>query len=95
MEQYVTSILIALIGIIPAVLAYRSAHRAKKSVELAGSDVTVQNWNKLIKNLYGEIERLTDQNDAERARAQKRERELTEANDALRQELEDMQQQAD
>lgn len=73
-----TGIVIALIGIIPGVIAYVSARKAKKSVELAGSDVTVKNWNQLIKNLYSEIDRLTQVNEADRKRAMKREAELEE-----------------
>lgn len=71
-----THILVALIGIIPATLALVKAHRTSNSVKLAGSEITVKNWNTLIKNLYGEIDRLTQLNDTERQRAELRESEL-------------------
>lgn len=75
-NESIVAILIALIGIIPGILAYRSARKTKKSVQLAGSDTTVANWNKLIKNLYEEIDRLQALNDLERKRAKAREAEL-------------------
>lgn len=75
-NESIVAILIALIGIVPGILAFRSAQKTKKSVQLAGSDTTVANWNKLIKNLYEEIERLQNLNDLERTRAKNREAEL-------------------
>ena len=72
-----TAILVAILsGAIPGFFALRQSNRTKKSVELAGSELTVANWNKLIKNLYGEIDRLTVLNDRERQRAKEREHEL-------------------
>lgn len=71
-----TLILVAVIGAGPALLAYWKAQKTSKSIELAGSEITVKNWNTLIKNLYTEIERQDQQLITERARAQKREKEL-------------------
>lgn len=53
-----TAILVAVIGIAPGLYALYNSRKTKKSMELMGSEVTVQNWNKLIKNLYAEIDRL-------------------------------------
>lgn len=75
-NEGLVAVVIAVIGIVPGILAYRSAQKTKKSVQLAGSDTTVANWNKLITNLYEEIDRLQKLNDYERKRAKAREAEL-------------------
>lgn len=71
-----TGIFIAIIGIIPGVLGWLSARRTRRSMKLAGSDLTVSNWNKLIKNLYEHIDGLNLQLDRERKRSREREAEL-------------------
>lgn len=77
LNDNLTAIIVAVIsGGIPGLFALRQATRANRSVKLAGSDVTVANWNKLIRNLYDEIARLTDQNERDRKRAEAREAEL-------------------
>jgi DNA repair exonuclease SbcCD ATPase subunit len=77
LDENLTAIIVAILsGAIPGFFALRQSHRTKRSVELAGSEVTVANWNKLIKNLYGEIDRLTVQNERDRKRAIERENEL-------------------
>lgn len=89
MEDNITAIIVAILsGAIPGFFALRQSHRTKKSVELAGSEVTVQNWNKLINNLYGEIERLNTQIEVERKRAVARE-------SALLKEIEDTKRKAE
>lgn len=77
LDDNLTAIIVAILsGAIPGTLALMQSRKTKKSVELAGSDVTVQNWNKLIKNLYENIDFLQSENKRERDRAQKREAEL-------------------
>lgn len=49
------AILIAVIAIVPGLLAYTNSRKTRKSVQLAGSDVTVNNFNKLIQSLYAHI----------------------------------------
>lgn len=90
-----TNIIIASIGIIPGVLAYLSSRKTRRSVQLAGSDVTINTWNKLIENLYEEIERLTQQNAAERRRAEAKEARLNDDLTATRLELEMTRQEAE
>lgn len=76
-EDNFTAIIVAILsGAIPGFFALRQSHKTKKSVELAGSEITVNNWNKLIANLYGEIDRLTQSNERERKRFAEREHEL-------------------
>lgn len=84
-DDNVTNLLVAVIsGLIPGLFALRQASRANRSVKLAGSDVTIANWNKLIANLYSEIDRLTQLNERERSRASAREHELVFELEAVR-----------
>jgi len=77
LNDNLTAIIVAILsGLIPGSLALAQSRRTKKSVELAGSNVTVQNWNKLIKNLYENIDFLQNENKREHDRAERREAEL-------------------
>lgn len=77
MQIEINDFVIAFIAIIPGVLAYRASQKTKKSVELAGSEITVKNFTELIKNLYNEIARLQTLLDGERTRAIERETALS------------------
>lgn len=80
-----TAILVAVIGVIPGIFAFWNSQRTKKSLELMGSSVTVDNWNKLIKNLYAEIDRLN----LELTRERQEKNELLDQVADLRRRLED------
>lgn len=52
------------------IAAYINSRRTRRKIQLLGTEATVNNWNKLIKNLYGEIDRLNGELERERRRAE-------------------------